>query len=48
MKIILSLRRYHYLARVSIFLAVVALIAGMAGCGGGLIPSLSPVPLTGR
>jgi len=34
MKIILSSRRHHYLARVSIFLVTVALIAGMVGCGG--------------
>ena len=33
MKTILSSRRAHYLARVSIFLITVALIAGMAGCG---------------
>jgi len=33
MKIILSLRRHHYVARVSIFLVMVALIAGMVGCG---------------
>ena len=32
MKIILSSRRHHYLARVGIFLVVAALIAGMAGC----------------
>jgi uncharacterized repeat protein (TIGR02543 family) len=32
MKIILGLRRQHYMARVSIFLIVVALIAGMVGC----------------
>jgi len=32
MKIILSSRRHHYLARVSIFLITVALIAGMVGC----------------
>jgi len=35
MKIILSSRRHHYVARVSIFLIVVALIAGMVGCGCG-------------
>ena len=38
MKTILSLRRHHYLAIVSIFLIIlimVALIVGMAGCGGG-------------
>jgi hypothetical protein len=33
MKIIPSSRRHHYLARVSIFLVMVALIAGMVGCG---------------
>src|SRR4030042_4621407 len=33
MKIILSSRRHHYVARVSIFLVTVALIAGMVGCG---------------
>jgi len=33
MKIILSSKRYHYLARVSIFLIMVALVAGMVGCG---------------
>lgn len=33
MKIILSLRRHHYVARVSIFLVTVALIAVMVGCG---------------
>jgi hypothetical protein len=32
MKTILSLRRNHYLARVSILLIMVALIGGMAGC----------------
>jgi hypothetical protein len=35
MKIMLSWRRHHYVARVGIFLIVVALIAGMVGCGGG-------------
>jgi len=35
MKAILGLRRRHYVARVSIFLIAAALIAGMAGCGGG-------------
>jgi hypothetical protein len=34
MKIIPSLRKHHYVARVSIFLIAVALIAGMVGCGG--------------
>jgi len=33
MKIILSSRRHHYVARVSIFLIMVALIAGMVGYG---------------
>ncbi|MFW6105189.1 MAG: InlB B-repeat-containing protein [Chloroflexota bacterium] len=32
MKIMLSSRRHHYLARVIIFLIMVVLIAGMAGC----------------
>ena len=36
MKPILSSRRRHYLARVSIFLVAAALIAGMVvGCGSG-------------
>jgi len=35
MKIILSSRRHHYVAWVSIFLIMVALIAGMVGCGCG-------------
>ena len=34
MKIVLGSRRHHYVARVSIFLVTVALIAGMVGCGG--------------
>jgi len=34
MKTILRLRRHHYLVRVSIFLIMVALIAGMVGCDG--------------
>ena len=33
MKIILGLKRHYYVARVSIFLITVALIAGMLGCG---------------
>ena len=33
MKTILSSRRHHYVARVSIFLVMAALIAGMVGCG---------------
>ena len=33
MKTILSSRRHHYLANVSIFLATLVLIAGMIGCG---------------
>jgi len=33
MKIILSSKRYHYLAKVCILLVTVALIAGMVGCG---------------
>ena len=32
MKIILSSRRHHYLARISIFLILLALIAGIVGC----------------
>ena len=32
MRIIFSSRRHHYLARLSIFLITVALIAGMVGC----------------
>jgi len=32
MKIILSSKRHHYLARISIFLITIALIAGLAGC----------------
>jgi len=35
MKIILNSGIYHYVARVSIFLIAVALIAGMVGCGDG-------------
>ena len=36
MKTILSSRKHHYMARVSIFLITVALIAGMVvGCGVG-------------
>jgi hypothetical protein len=31
-KIIVSLRRHYYVARVGIFLVMVALIVGMAGC----------------
>jgi len=33
MKIVLSSRRHHYVARAGIFLIMVALIAGMVGCG---------------
>ena len=33
MKIILSSKRHHYLAKFSIFLITAALIAGMVGCG---------------
>jgi hypothetical protein len=32
MKIILSSKRHHYLARISIFLILLALIAGIVGC----------------
>ena len=39
MKIILSWRRDHYVARVGIFLVAVALVVGMLGCGGGRIKS---------
>ena len=35
MKTMLSSRSNYYLAKVSIFLTVIALIAGMVGCGGG-------------
>jgi len=35
MKMVLSCRRHHYLAVVTIFLVTVALVAGMIGCGGG-------------
>ena len=35
MKIIFNTRRYYIWARVSVFLIAAALIAGMAGCGGG-------------
>jgi len=45
MKIILSSKRHHYLARVSIFLVTIALIVGMVGCDfsppGGVRHSLS-------
>jgi Leucine-rich repeat (LRR) protein len=34
MKIIFGSKRHHYIARVSILLIMVALIAGMVGCGG--------------
>jgi alpha-tubulin suppressor-like RCC1 family protein len=37
MKMIPGSRRRHYLARVSTFLIVVAFIAGMVACGGGVI-----------
>jgi alpha-tubulin suppressor-like RCC1 family protein len=37
MKIVLDSRTCHYLARVSTFLIVLAFIAGMVGCGGGVI-----------
>jgi hypothetical protein len=37
MKTIFSSRRHLYMARVSIFLTVLALIVGMVGCGGGAI-----------
>ena len=41
MKIILSSKRHHYLARVSIFLIAVTLIAVMAGCSGQYKLSIS-------
>jgi hypothetical protein len=45
MKIMLSSKRHHYVARVSIFLVTVALIAAMVGCDfsppGGVRHSLS-------
>ena len=41
MKIILSSKRYNYLARVSIFLILAALIVGMAGCTGQYSLSIS-------
>lgn len=41
MKIILSSKRHHYLAIVSIFLILVTLIAGMAGCSGQYNISIS-------
>jgi len=46
MRTIFGSKRGHYLARVSIFLMMAALIAGMAGCttggGGGGYPTLPP------
>ena len=39
MKIIHSLKRHHYVARLSVFLITAALIAGMVGCGDTLPPS---------
>jgi len=39
MKRILSTRRHYYLARVSVFLIMAALIAGMSGCGDYTPPS---------
>jgi len=35
MRMILSARRHHHLVRVSIFLIMVPLIAGIVGCGDG-------------
>jgi hypothetical protein len=50
MKAILSMRRRDHVARVGTFLLLVALIAGVVGCGGGvgppeggLTPSISPL-----
>jgi len=40
MKTLFSSKRHHYLARASIFLIMVALIAGMVGCGGGGGPAI--------
>ena len=45
MKIILSWRRHHYVARASIFLIAVALIAGMVGCDGE--PEYTPMVAAG-
>jgi Leucine-rich repeat (LRR) protein len=42
MKIILSSIRHHYVARVSIFLVMVALIAGMVGCGPSAVTFADP------
>jgi hypothetical protein len=39
MKMMLKLRKHDYLARISIFLIMVALIAGMVGCGGAGVES---------
>ena len=39
MKIILSSKRHHYLAKFSIFLITAALIAGMVGCSDTPPPS---------
>ena len=33
MKLLLSSKRYHYIARVNIFLLVITLIVGIVGCG---------------
>jgi hypothetical protein len=41
MKIILSSKRFHHVARISIFLVAVALIVGIAGCVPGARHSLS-------
>ena len=47
MKIILSSRGHHYVARVSIFLVTVALIAGMVGCGSPTpTPPVEPLYIT--
>ena len=43
MKTILSVSRYHYLKRVGIFLIVIALVAGIAGCTDG---GVGPYDLT--
>jgi hypothetical protein len=47
MKIILSSRRRHYVARVGTFLITVALLAGMVGCGGSEYYTLTIASTTG-
>jgi len=48
MKAIIGSRRHHYVARVSIFLIIVALIAGMLGCNGGGVIEFEIDPDTGE